>query len=319
MPSKNKKYNILVTGVGGPAGINAVRLLQKYKKDFEVFGVDINPLSVGKKFSKHFDVCESVSSRQEYIKWMSSYITKNKIDIVLPTVAEELVLIEDVENKIKNEEVLFVVSNKRSLLLCDKKNELYDWMTSQFPDYIGPHQVLNKKLEWKAEEYFIKPITGRGSRGCRLVSRVELLWMMKNIDTTKTIAMEVLPGKEWTVDAYIRADGTFAYVVPRVRVSLSGGISLVGKTEKREDIIEMTKQVLSKLDCFGPVFIQWKENQYGIPKMVEINPRLSGGVTITALAGANPIKVLLDELGAKKTSVQWKELTVSRYFEDTII
>jgi carbamoylphosphate synthase large subunit len=55
--------------------------------------------------------------------------------------------------------------------------------------------------------------------------------------------------------------------------------------------------------------------------MVEINPRLSGGLTITSLAGANPFNAMDSELrlGSAVKNVKWEEITVTRYFEEKIV
>lgn len=318
----------MVTGVGGPAGINICKLLMKEKKYFNIFGVDISSHSAGQFLSHQFFICERVADVEKYLKWTRDFIQKNKINIVIPTVAEELVLLE----KIKPSPgfaggVKIIASQHEVLSLCDKKDWLYSWMDKNFPQYMGKWCRLNKKPTWKSKTYFIKPITGRGSRGCRLVTKSELDNLLKKGNTKKTenmkdfIAMEVLPGKEWTVDAYVNSDGSFAYIVPRLRLGLSGGISQVGRTDNRKDVIQTAKDIFSKMKCLGPVFVQLKEDINGRPKMVEINPRASGGLTITALSGADAAKcIVADEIKHKPIKdMKWKEVTVTRYFEERII
>lgn len=326
MPVKiKKKKNILVTGVGGPAGINITKLLMKEKKYFNIFGLDINSHSAGQFFSHQYFIGERVSDEKKYLDFMVNFIKKNKIDILIPTVAEELVLMEKLTKRIKNCEI--IVSEHFVLELCDEKNKLYAWMDKNFPEYMGKWQRLNKRGKngsavFSSKEYFIKPVKGRGSRGCRLVSSKELNYLIKNDKTVKDfIAMEVLPGREWTVDCYVNFDGSIAYIVPRLRLGLSGGISSLGRTDKNKTVIKQTEEVLKKLNCFGPVFIQWKEDSKGGIKMVEINPRASGGLTITALAGANPITCLKNEIFGPRnsTNIKWKEITVTRYFEEKVV
>jgi hypothetical protein len=55
--------------------------------------------------------------------------------------------------------------------------------------------------------------------------------------------------------------------------------------------------------------------------MVEINPRASGGLTITALSGADTGEFLKKEIVDDKsvTQTNWKEITVTRYFEEKIV
>jgi carbamoyl-phosphate synthase large subunit len=329
-----KRLNILVTGVGGPAGVNTAKLLMKYSKNFKIFGVDINSHSAGQFFSHQFFICERVSDEQKYLKWTKDFILKNKIDLVIPTVAEELVLMEKLQ-KIIPERVKILVSGNQLLELCDEKDRLYGWMTKNLPEYMGKWVRLDKKdiskKIFKAKNYFIKPVKGRGSRGCRQVTHAELLNLLKNdkANMKNFIAMEVLPGREWTVDCYVNDDGKFAYITPRLRLGLSGGISQIGQTDNDKRVIETAKKIFETLSSnfekqskvYGPVFVQLKEDENGIPKMVEVNPRASGGLSITALSGANMADCVYAEIIKRKPlyNLKWKEVTVTRYFEDKIV
>jgi len=325
MQKKIKKINILVSGVGGPAGVNMTRLLMKEKKYFNIFGLDINSHSSGQFFSHQFFIGERVSDEKKHLEFTANFIKNNKIDVFLPTVAEELVLMESLSKLLKKRKIDcdIVVSKHECLELCDYKDNLYKWMDKNFPKLMGKWARLDKKVPWKSHEYFIKPVKGRGSRGCRAVSNKELEFLMKHkkSEMKNFIAMEILPGREWTVDAYVNADGSFAYVVPRLRLGLSGGITQIGRTDRNKTVIEQTRAVLAKLGCRGSVFIQWKEDKNGAPKMVEINPRASGGLTVTALAGANPVKCLKAEIIDLKPCInlKWKEITVTRYFEEKVV
>jgi carbamoyl-phosphate synthase large subunit len=320
LPAKNKKIKVMVSGAGGPAGVNVCKLLKKYSAKFEIYACDISPNAAGKKFADHFVVCPYVEEKKA-LKWFSEYIEKNKIVFLIPTVAETLVEMEALQEKVEKTTKI-IISDHETIYICHEKDKLYEWMEKNFGEYMGKWQKLDKFPVWKEEEYFIKPIIGRGSRGCRNVSAKELKDLLKNKkeEMRKYVAMEVLPGREWTVDCYVNADGTFSYIVPRLRLGLSGGISSLGKTDKNLKVIEQTKKILEKLKCRGPVFVQWKEDKNRKPKMVEINPRASGGLAITALSGGNMAESLMAEIKNKPIcNKPWKEITVVRYFEEIIL
>ncbi len=321
---QNNKLNILVTGVGGPAGVNVCALLKK-QGSFTIFGTDINPYAAGQFMCEHFALGKPVADEEAYLAWIAEHVTKNRIAIIVPTVAEELVLVDKLHAKLDEvgaAHVRILASNPETLALCDEKDKLYAWTTEHFPQYIGRWQRLDKKIAWDSPQYFIKPVKGRGSRGCRLVTKDELEFLITHDTNSKNmIAMEVLPGKEWTVDAYVNEDGSFAYLVPRLRLALAGGISQIGRTDSRADVIKVARDILSTLKCRGPVFIQLKEDKNGMPKMVEVNPRASGGLMITALAGADFAACLKAEYVDNQPlhDVPWKEVTVTRYFENKIV
>jgi carbamoyl-phosphate synthase large subunit len=134
------------------------------------------------------------------------------------------------------------------------------------------------------------------------------------------VVMDRLRGVEWTVDVYVAQDGSFPMIVPRERLGLSGGISLKGKTVKQSAIIEASRMLLRDLPCRGPICIQWMADAKGNPKLVEVNPRLSGGVMITAAAGADPMACLVTELeNGFVPPVDWREVTVIRYFDERVL
>jgi carbamoyl-phosphate synthase large subunit len=317
MSQKKKQFNILVTACGGPAGTNALKLLSKIK-GVSLFGVDSDELSAGRYWTKEFKKAPNFNTDKEsYKKALLSLIKKWDIDLVLPTLAEEL---SQIEEMLKGQNVPIVVSPKETCELCEDKINFYEFLKSKVPEFVPEFSFENSKKLSIQEEYFIKPRFGRGSRGCRKVSRNELLALEKAKCLQDTIVMENLPGMEWTVDAYFNQEGKEVFLVPRERLGFSGGISAKGKTVKNKKVIGVARKVLSFFKFVGPVFIQLKESKTGDIKVVEINPRLSGGITITALSGADPMKILVEEYRDKKvTEVIWKPKTVVRFLEDIVI
>ena len=64
------------------------------------------------------------------------------------------------------------------------------------------------------------------------------------------------------------------------------------------------------LKFIGPINIQFKLDSQGIPKLVEINPRLSGGFPITAASGINTLELLYKLIKGERInpdSLVWKE------------
>lgn len=109
------------------------------------------------------------------------------------------------------------------------------------------------------------------------------------------------------------------FIVLRERLQLSGGICSKGRTVRYTDLIEATQRVLEALPCRGPVCIQWKADANGQFKYLEMNPRLSGAVMITAAASADPMACLVKELRHEAVPlIEWKEVTVIRYFDEKI-
>lgn len=237
---RDRKLRILVTGVGGPAGINTARLLQSIR-NVEVYGVDSSDLAAGKAFVDTFAIVAPVSKKSVYMREMRACITRWNIDIVVPTVAEELIVIHAV---CKDMPVQLIASPHKTLALCHDKGMLYTYVDAHLPGALPRWQYLDQPLRFKAEQYFLKPTIGRGGRGCRVVYREEISVLKKVLPKPhEWLLMEILPGTEWTVDAYVTRDGDVPLLVPRERIALTGGISLKGKTIHNRVVDEKTRHV----------------------------------------------------------------------------
>ena len=120
--------------------------------------------------------------------------------------------------------------------------------------------------------------------------------------------VEFLPGQEFTVDILCGLQGNLVVAVPRSRLEVDRGISSRGKTEKRQDIIQYTKKICSILKFIGPINIQFKLNQEGKPRLMDVNPRMSGGFPITAASGVNSLELMINILkGEELPEISWEE------------
>ncbi len=316
LESMDKKI-VLVSGVGGPAGINIVRLLkQKFGDNVELIGCDIDALAAGQNFVDEFLLCPRVSDEVAYRQWLEQIIEERKIALFIPTVDEELVPLAKFADTLN---CFVVLSPVQTLQIASDKLASYKFVAENLPAHSPKHISLSEwNRDWSVEDFlFVKPRQGRGARGCRLTSQTELEWIKSNSDNPEDlIVMENLPGQEWTVDAYVGKSGEIVYLVPRERLALSGGISIKGRTVKNESVINATKLLLEQLSCRGPVCVQWKQDKNGLPKFVEINPRLSGGLMISVLSGIDPVNALWSDLEDSAHSLQeWREVTVVGHLE----
>ncbi|MFC1985344.1 ATP-grasp domain-containing protein [Chloroflexota bacterium] len=104
-------------------------------------------------------------------------------------------------------------------------------------------------------------------------------------------------------------------------ITLQGisGVFLVGITERNGQLISLVGNISRKLRFLGPVNFQFKEDKESIPKLIEINPRCSGGMVITLKSGVNLPKLALSILKEKEIledELQWEERTVFRYLTE---
>ncbi|MFA7242615.1 MAG: ATP-grasp domain-containing protein [Sulfuricellaceae bacterium] len=96
------------------------------------------------------------------------------------------------------------------------------------------------------------------------------------------LVMEYLDGPEYSVDC-IGDNGRLVCAIPRKKALVAGQ----GQTiDMRDDILEGARQLTAAYGLNGVFNIQFRESQNGL-RLLEINPRMSGGIAMACLAGPN--------------------------------
>ena len=141
---------------------------------------------------------------------------------------------------------------------------------------------------------FIKPIVGRGSRGARrLENKNEYLahLVMEGKQPWQMMRQEYLDGDEYTVSVVVNKKNQLMALVPKL-VYEKRGITIHAVTEKNGGIYGVCKDVVRKMNPCGTFNVQLKVVD-GIPKIFEINPRLSTTSILTTAAGVNEIDLMI--------------------------
>lgn len=96
------------------------------------------------------------------------------------------------------------------------------------------------------------------------------------------LVMEYLDGHEYSVDC-VGDNGRLVCAIPRKKALLSGQ----GQTiDLRDDILESTRQLTAAYGLNGVFNVQFREGRNGLG-LLEINPRMSGGIAMACVAGPN--------------------------------
>ncbi len=126
--------------------------------------------------------------------------------------------------------------------------------------------------------------------------------------------------EEITVDCYASvADGAIAAASPRIRLEVAGGEAVRTVTVDDGEAAALARRVIAGVGLRGAVTVQLiRDLDSGRLMVMEVNPRLGGGVVASVNAGADIPSMIVDEiLSVKPTSQKAKAgvLTV-RYLED---
>lgn len=166
-----------------------------------------------------------------------------------------------------------------------------------------------------------KPRKGRSSRGIHIFRNIDDLMHLP--DLKNYLVQEYLENcREYTVDCYIDREGEILVTVPRERLEVMGGESTRTRTCRNETLRDLSLKVIESFKLRGPVNIQFLHDLANDRYLVmEVNPRLGGGVICSIYAGAPITDYIIQEaLGIELTPCDdWASGTLmARYFKEAI-
>ncbi len=310
----NMKYNILIPGAGSFAAICAIKALKKINFNGKIIATDANPLSAGFHLADKSYVFPPITDKNFFEKALE-VIKKENVNVILPTSGFDIIPYSKHKKKLQALGVNVIISDYETIKLCKDKWKFYLKFKYKFKI---PYTVLDPQ---KIESFpcFIKPRKGKGSREsfiCENASELDY-WYNKLEDA---VIQEYLPGKEFTIDVLSDLKGNPLFAVPRIRLETKAGISFKGKIALDKSIQDECTRLADELKLIGPSCMQMKLDKDGIPKIIDVNPRMGGGTMFTVLAGANVAEYLLKLLNKEKFKIpKIKEITVLRYYEEIVL
>lgn len=283
---------------------------------------------------------------KNYIKSIFDICEKENITTIIPQYGNELVPLSQNKELFEKRGIKVLVTDDTEMLkIACNKWKLYDYLKDC--DFI-PHYKYVKDLSSLEKAVFdlgypnvpvcIKPVDGEGSRGFRIITGEKLNVFNEKSGTVKIgwdifkeqieksghipdlLAMEYLPGTEYSVDCVCK-DG-FSYIcIPRQREETSMGVATVSVIEKNQEIIDLSKDIISRLHLSYNVNIQFKYSSSGKPRLIEINPRVSGSLVANCGAGVNMLELSLKAaygLPVRNIKVKWGT-RMMRYWDQIYI
>jgi ATP-grasp in the biosynthetic pathway with Ter operon len=186
--------------------------------------------------------------------------------------------------------------------LCDDKARFYQVFSGRIP---MPETVLVESwdelkaaaldLETRYGSACFKPARGVYGHGFRILTRgseLERFWggdhirmgyeaaalLLGGQELPPLLAMQTLPGKEYSVDA-LALGGELLTCVSRRKV---GGLGNVQMSQGAPALREWVALLARELHMDGLFNAQFKEDETGQPRLLEVNARASGGLAISA-------------------------------------
>ncbi len=280
-----KRVNVLIT-----AASRRVPLVRSFRNAAEKSGhgrvitTDINPLSPALYFGHKHHIVPLTTDRY-YIPIIESICDAEDVDLVIPTIDDELPIFGRVLDRFAQLGIAVAVSSEQTSMICNDKYEMF--LFCKRNGIRTPVTRLANDVDFGDLQYpvYVKPRFGRGSVNVFVVHNKAQLRLFLDY-VPDAIVQDQLAGKEFTIDVLSDFNGRVLSIVPRERLVIRAGVSDKGITRKHAELIAFAKEIAEKLQIIGPANIQCKWDE-GEISLIEVNPRFSGGIPLTIAAGAD--------------------------------
>ncbi|MEH7085491.1 ATP-grasp domain-containing protein [Neobacillus drentensis] len=291
------------------------------KRKFIIYGTNPNKDALYLQ-NCDFAFVEPDISGEDYIDFCLEFCQKHGIDIFIPR--KENVLISKRLSQFEKLGVKVLVCPDANLMeTMDNKAETYQMFSrgkaiSLIPDYhvvnnLEAFKIAYEKLKEKGHTVCFKPVIGEGANGFRVIKdQIDSIAQLFNHGTSYRIpynyaceilgqqetfpdlmVLEFLEGREYSIDCLSSHDKLYA-AIPRMK-----GDGRVREIVEHAELIKLAHDFHQEFRLPYVFNIQVKYNNNGEPKLLEVNPRMSGGMHFSCLSGINipylALKILLGE------------------------
>lgn len=290
--------NILFTCIG-----RRVELIQEFKKqsnsDTVVFvcGTDSSNTAPASVFCDAFYTVPRINE-SAYIPELLRICEKEKIDILIPTIDTDLLILSENSRAFDIVGTKVLVSDYEIVKKCrDKRKTGAIFGQAGLNNPASVDDIEQYHLGFPA---FIKPLNGSSSIDAyRVDSEQELCDFA--IRMPNYIIQPFIDGEEYTIDILCDFFGNPIYITPRKRIAVRSGEVLKTEIDLNPIMIEEAKRLVSVMKPCGPITVQLiKEKITGVNWYIEINPRFGGGAPLSMKAGANSAQALVYLLNGQK-------------------
>lgn len=288
----------------------ALRLIREMDKygSYKVICSNPNVHAIAGLSADHFLVEPSSLNSDEYREWCISFAKNNDVQIFVPGKEASLLIGNEKRFAEFGTRIMGAASPQVLDVLHDKANFYANVVSQVAPpakwrsvETVQEFDDAYAELSALESGLCIKPavsVYGIGFRRIR-TNKTAFQIMMEGSDYQipydnlrlmlskagrfpKMLVMEYLDGHEYSVDC-LCDNGRLVCAVPRKKPMRAGEGQLI---ECREDVLQACREISSQFFLNGFINIQFREGRSGL-RVLEVNPRMSGGIGMACLAGVN--------------------------------
>lgn len=306
-----KTYTALIVPAGSGMAVGAISSLRGGR--VRVVCVDSSKLAAGLYLGEKGFVVPRFDDPAFYDE-IAGIISKEGVDVVIP--ALDTILLEFSRRK-----AWFESLGVKVLVSCPSTIEITrdKWLTyDKLRDCVPMPKSFIAKGDIDVEyPFIIKPRGGSGSLDVyKAESEEELSFYFKRCPNP--VIQEYLSGVEYTVDCLCDLEGNLLFNVVRQRLETKAGICTKGVVVEEPRLDRIAETIAENIRFVGPFFFQARGDGAGSPRVMEVNPRISGTMSLSSRAGTNLHELaVLCAMGENvEKPVVKKGVILSRYWNE---
>lgn len=308
---------VLITGAGGPAAVSAMldlpHAVEWVAADLDPHAVGLYLVPAGRR------LLVPRGDDPGLVDALLRACAEHEVDVLWPTVDTELLPVAAAADRFAAIGVRVLAAPVPALATCLDKWRLVQRCTGVVRVPATSVVTAATDLRELPEPYVLKPRSGAGGRGVRVVRSPAGATDVPRDGSY--IRQEFLPGAEFSIDVLSRLDGTVAVAVPRRRDKVDSGIAVAGRTVRDPELEAFGAAVAAAVGSTGIANVQARRDLLGRPALLEVNPRLPGTMPLTVAAGVDMPAWALHSLlgGTIPTDLDYREVAVVRHWTERFV
>ena len=265
-----------------------------------------------------------VYDEEEYRIAIDEIIAKHKITHILPLTDVEVDYYNNNRKHYEDMNVVICISSYETIEICRNKKKQQEFIDSNVN---GIKTIPTKTIKEIKENPYDFPMVakltnGRSSQGLKYIENQEELNLILNTNNENYIFQPKIEGNIITVD--VICDGINCVAIPReelLRTLNGAGLSVKVFSDRiLEDSCKKLALALGIRGCVNFEFIRDSKGEYNY---IECNPRFSGGVEFSNIAGydcvLNHIKCFTEEKENIDDFQLNKTIYIARKYEEYVM
>lgn len=295
---------VLVTAIGSFSAEAVIRVCKR--EGFRVVGCDIYPAEwvVNSMEADAFYQAPYATERKAYRSFLLDVCSREQIDFILPLTDAEVDTLQDWYKASEELGAVICMSGYETIALCRNKERIERFLNSRDICRTIPAQHLSEVIGTEADSKYVglsyplvlKPLDGRSSQGLRIIESAKEMQLAVELLKTQAERYIVQPrisGSVVTVDVVRDPESGACVCLPRrelLRTPNGAGTSVY--VFRDEALEKQCGEIAAALEIRGCVNFEFIERKGAEVRwyFLECNPRFSGGVAFSCMAGYDMVK-----------------------------